>query len=241
LSPAPLASSVGGDEVTIRASTILSAQRIARQLTVNALAVSVLNDARDIPEETAQQPEPNARPRPQYGVSTLDYVTAYFELSETITAGVEARVEGDLERAARLHRKADRLAALTDDLYDALRRSRSNVSILHPTRYRLSLPPIAYVHPDPAIGIHARQDARVVRIDTVSLEGEDRQVFNEFRVGFPARGKWPLYAPHNRDGLQPTSHHELADEARRVFGQLIAQHPGCVPQVYAVAPDEPAA
>ena len=237
--PLSIRARAGGDEVTIRAATILTAQRIARQLTVNALAVSVLTDKRAAAPLTAAQLEPNARPRDQgKGVTTADYVATYFKLSETITRGVEARVEGDWTRAARLHQQADRLADEMDDLQDALRRSTSRVRVGHLTAYTVSVPPVAYVHPDPQIGIHARQDAQVVTVDTVTLDGADLAVFLEFQRTFPARGNWPLYAPDKRDGVQATKHHVGAEEARRIFGQLIAQHPGSIPRVYAVAPDE---
>lgn len=225
------------EPLTLTAPTITAATRLARLLTVNALAVAVLSDTRDAAPLTAQQPAPNATPRVRpAAVTTDEYLTAYRRWVDCTMA--EHAAQDDPERhaaaiiaTARAERDMHALEALLRE--EAAPRIRPG----HPTRYRVTVPAACYVHPDPRIGIHARSEGWRLIIDTAGLEGEDLATFKTFQLTFPARGQWPLYAPHRRDGLQRVGNHPQADAARELFGALVSAGASFLPLPVPVSND----
>ncbi|GGO19572.1 hypothetical protein [Deinococcus humi] len=230
--------------LTLTAPTIVSAQRLSRLLTVNSLALAILNDRRAPLPLQAQQPAPNATPRGKPGLTTADYLQAheaerraYRAHRDAVQAVLEAeRYTPDTVPAcliARLnaekrHRTAEVdlrvvTATLRADLAPATRPG-------HLTAYVVKLPTVHYV--SPLFGLHALSEPHTATIDTASLEGDDLAYFLEFQREFPARGQWPLYAPDQTEGLRGVRNHLLARPARLLFERLILAHPGSVPTVH---------
>lgn len=233
------------EPLTLTAPTIISARRLSRLLVVNQLAVSILQDRRAPAPLQAQQPAPNATPRPRPGLTTADYLQAHEAEARTRAAMVEAAYQiRDAERytpgiprpdllaaratAERAHRTAEVTlrtvaATLRADLAQPARPG-------HLTAYRVKLPTVHYI--SPTYGLHALSEPHQATIDTASLEGDDLAYFLEFQREWRGTGQWPLYAPHVRDGLQATANHLLARPLRLILERLILAHPGSVPAVH---------
>ncbi|KEF35486.1 hypothetical protein RDMS_01650 [Deinococcus sp. RL] len=207
----------------LTARSILAAHRLIRLLAVNQLARSILRDDRAPAPLTAAQPAPNAKPRSVSGVTTADYLAAYYRHIDTELAGFEAAQRGQMERAAELDRQARALHRELREIERALTPTRRPG---HATAYRVRLPAVTYVHPE--FGPHAESPAHTLTVDTAGLEGPDRAAFLDFMRDYQARGgAWVLYAPHQRDGLQPTRPGDDAHKVlRRVLEGLIVPHVG---------------
>lgn len=209
------------EPLRLTARSILAAHRLIRLLAVNALAVSILRDDRAPAPLTAAQPAPNAKPRSGSGVTTADYLAAYYRHIDTELAGFEAARVGQMERAAELDRQARALHRELKDIERSLTPTRRPG---HATAYRVRLPAVTYVHPE--FGPHAESPAHTLTVDTAGLEGLDRAAFLNFMRDYQARGgTWVLYAPDTRDGLQPTRRGDATQtQLRRIFEQLILPH-----------------
>ena len=224
------------EPLILTASTILTAQRLARLLTVNALGLAVINDDR-APVIRAGQDAPNKRPRTPGGVTMHDY---------TLAARKERAAAWDVLDAERF--QPDRLPRLAA-AHHAARKEREEVEAAlrdslmprapagHATAYAFKVPAAEFHHPQ--FGAHARTSEKRVTVDTASLTGDDLAAFLAFyRAPFQVGTRWPLYAPCKRDGLRPARNHPATDAARVVFERLILQHPGSVPDVHAIEAEQ---
>ncbi len=219
------------EPLTLTAPSIKVAERLARQYTVNQLAVAVLTDQRPPAPPTAAQLEPNATRSPS-GITTADYLKLYRLHADATLAGVEARVQGNLPRAAYLDRRAAELYAAMQAAQEALQDAlRPRILPGHPTQFRFKLPALTFTHPQ--YGPHAHTLPHIGTVDIAGLEGDDLALFTAFYREYPARDgtRWPLYAPCARDGLRPVKNLPGSDDARLILERLLFTHPGSVPVV----------
>lgn len=221
--------------LTLTARTPDAARRALRLYTVNALAVSVLQDNR-APLMPTDHKHPLARaiqevygvghnppPRSGGGVTTHDYLTAYRRWRDAVQWELDCeRYNPDKLPAAMIAaRKAE------DEMRQeeaAMRQAIApGVRVGSATLYRVPLPPITYVHPQ--YGPHLSSDARTLTVDTSGLIGDALAVFVEFRRDYQTRGdaRWVLYAPDAANGMQAVGKADATKRALRgVFEQLTA-------------------